>query len=655
MSLASRLGKLSFHGDLPGAGEVADLLDLTHCAALLIDIAQRRVVAANLKATQLTAYTHDELVGISLDQLLPAHSQERLLPTSPGRPSTHPVELLKRNRSTLPLLATFTSLPSRRKWCLLELESPVAVRQRERQSAWAPMLWEALRDYHATMQADDPHTALQSILNIARTLTGADALYVYQLDARQLHLQRQASSGEMDDLPETLPAEELAQLKSPYIWQPGRRAVSSLHRMAITTRLACLATHPLGEAHALVGLLVIASEKPLTDEPGAEQLKLLADAIHATLQQKLRARALLEELEAQALRFQITQLVIDAVKDSVLLVTPDLRITQINAAAASVFGYSPEQVNGQPVTKVLIGSDALASYLSMARDGIPTHRLKQKQLLRRTGLPFPAEISILPLMVEGENQGIAILVCDLIEQEILEGRNLELETRAYLGDMVAMFAHDIRNPINNISTRLQMISDGLPEEDSNRSLLVSLTEEFESLTNSMNTIIANAKAVQYKNEPIDLSELIKRQVERLAFKARSEDIQINLQVEPPIPLIEGDSRALERVFSNLIDNAINAMKGVGGVVVVKVHQVQDPQNERFFVEVSVADSGPGIPKENLEKIFLPFFTTSKTGSGLGLAITKRFVEDHKGRIWLQSFPGGTIFFVRFPILDPLAG
>ncbi|MDD5466885.1 MAG: ATP-binding protein [Anaerolineales bacterium] len=653
MRLVSHLGKLSFRGDFPGADEIDDLLNLSPCAALLVDIAQRRVIAANLKASGLSAYTQAELLQMTLERLIHQPDQDDLSKASQGLPASQTVELIKRNRSLLQVQATFTPLPSRRKWGLLELEPLATVHQRERQRSWAPQLWEVLREYHATMQADDPEAALQSILNIARTLTGADNLCVYQAQSRPPGLQRYASSGKIDELPERLPAEELGHLKTPYIWLPGKRVTSSLHKIALTSKLAYLATHPLGEAHALIGVLVICSDKVLPDELGPENLALLANTIHATLQQKVRSKSLLEELQAQTVQSQVAQAILDSIQDGVILVSPSLTIQRLNTAAEGILGYTSAQVCGQPVTKVLIGNDALMSYISMARDGIPTQRMQNYRLFRRSGASFPAEISFIPLQANGDNQGVAIILCDLSDKESLEVHNQELEKRAYLGDIVAMFAHDIRNPINNISSRLQLIASSMAEEDANRGEIISLEGEFDQLGKTMNTIVANAQVVQYSMEPLDLAALIKRQVDRMQFKVRQDDIQINLQVEPPIPLIMGDSRALERVFSNLIDNALNAMKGEGGTLVVKLHQVQE-QNERFFVEVSVADSGPGIPKDIQAKIFQPFFTTSKSGSGLGLAITQRFVEDHKGSISVKSFPGGTIFFVRFPIIDNLA-
>ena len=113
----------------------------------------------------------------------------------------------------------------------------------------------------------------------------------------------------------------------------------------------------------------------------------------------------------------------------------------------------------------------------------------------------------------------------------------------------------------------------------------------------------------------------------------------------------GNLRALEQVFSNLINNALQAMSQIGsGDLALKV-QPDHSEEGVESVEVSVADTGPGIPKELQERIFQPFFTTKPNGTGLGLAITKRIITAHKGNIQVSSFPGGTVFHVQLPAME----
>jgi signal transduction histidine kinase len=106
----------------------------------------------------------------------------------------------------------------------------------------------------------------------------------------------------------------------------------------------------------------------------------------------------------------------------------------------------------------------------------------------------------------------------------------------------------------------------------------------------------------------------------------------------------GDPRSLDQVFTNLISNAVEAMGSTGGTLSVRVAPIEAGQG-RPQVEVTVSDSGPGIPDEIKEHIFDPFVTTKSQGTGLGLAITKRIVTAHHGSITVNTFPGGTVFHV----------
>ena len=132
-----------------------------------------------------------------------------------------------------------------------------------------------------------------------------------------------------------------------------------------------------------------------------------------------------------------------------------------------------------------------------------------------------------------------------------------------------------------------------------------------------------------------------------------ENIKDHLQVAPNTPLIYGDRRALDQVFTNLITNAIQAMQDQeSGILAMKIRPNPDDPK---MVDVHISDNGPGIPEELRKRVFEPFFTTKhEEGTGLGLAITRRIIMMHKGSIELESFPGGTLFKIQFPAAPALS-
>jgi signal transduction histidine kinase len=224
-----------------------------------------------------------------------------------------------------------------------------------------------------------------------------------------------------------------------------------------------------------------------------------------------------------------------------------------------------------------------------------------------------------------------------------------LEQRAILGEVTSVFAHEVRNPINNISTGLQLMAMNLPAKDPNVEVCKRLQQDCDRLAELMKSVLAFARPIEPKMEPVDLGQLIRRLLERWHPQMARANIQHHLQIDSATPPMLGDVRPLEQVFTNLINNAMQVLSdsNQGGTLTLKVRPIK-PWGEHEQVEVSVIDNGPGIPDDVRERIFEPFFTTRRGGTGLGLAITKRIVTAHKGTIQVTSIPGATVFQIRFP-------
>jgi signal transduction histidine kinase len=166
----------------------------------------------------------------------------------------------------------------------------------------------------------------------------------------------------------------------------------------------------------------------------------------------------------------------------------------------------------------------------------------------------------------------------------------------------------------------------------------------------MKSVLAFSRPAEYEMHAVDIKLLLSRLLDRMKPRMVQAEVQCFLKDEPPIPPVNGNSRALEQVFTNLVTNAIQAMSEKGGTLALKIQKVNGPGGHDF-VEVNVADTGPGIPKEYHDRLFQPFFTTKADGTGLGLAITKRILTAHKGNIQVTSYPGSTVFHVQLPALE----
>ena len=183
----------------------------------------------------------------------------------------------------------------------------------------------------------------------------------------------------------------------------------------------------------------------------------------------------------------ILRSVIDNTQDGVIVLEPDLSIVEINSSAETMLGYSNQEVVDQPVKNVLIGTETFTSALNSAVQGIPTHNLGNLNLHRRNGQAFPAQIQLIPVVIDNSINKIVILLFDHSENEQARIHTQQLEQRAVLGEVTAIFAHEVRNPINNISTGLQLMSMNCKEESTEYELINRLQGDCARLTGLMDS------------------------------------------------------------------------------------------------------------------------------------------------------------------------
>ena len=182
----------------------------------------------------------------------------------------------------------------------------------------------------------------------------------------------------------------------------------------------------------------------------------------------------------------------------------------------------------------------------------------------------------------------------------------------------------------------------LPEDDPNQEVIGRLLDDCTRLTHLMQSVLTFSRPPENKFQQVELAEVIPTLLER--WRPRLTRLKVNHEFisKAEKTTIEGDPRALEQVFSNLIGNAVEAMEITGGNLSVQIRP-SHKEGGRQYIETNVIDDGPGIPPDLIERIFEPFVTTNRNGTGLGLSIAKRIVSAHKGTINVSSDPG-----YRFP-------
>ncbi|MEX1070990.1 MAG: ATP-binding protein [Anaerolineales bacterium] len=648
---------LSGISDLPlfkrrsqSAEEFESLLDLLPHPTLIADGRSGKVLLANTRAIQLTAYTRKEFAELELNTLLPDFPIESLNKKKSRNGAAE--TLVKRNSRSLQVAISVEPLSGDENWVAISLQPVSNIAEIEDKEAQEKQRWEAMHMLSLATQQDELASSYRQILQAGALLTGARHLLLYtNSEAGQLRLE--AVSGSGVDFPTELSEADLGHLRTPKIWKAGKPLDSALHKAAHAAKLSYLASTPLDVTQPSSGLVVAADEEAAPPNELLTLLQILAaSAATATLSAEV-AQTLSRQVAGLSQSAQLGTALQENVQDGIVFAGPKLKITAINPAAAIMLGYSEAEVADRPVADVLISNQSLLPNLEKAVSDGKFIELGELKLHRRDGVEFLASLRLAPIVRDGKVEKLAILVNDLSEQEALHIRSQQLQQRAWLGEVTAIFAHEVRNPINNISTGLQLMQISLPEQDPMQEQIKKLQEDCDRLEHRMKSVLSFSRSLDHNPEPMDIGEFCKLQIERWRPRMASKGIKDNMQIAPSTPRVFGDRRALDQVFTNLITNAIQAMEDQeNGFLAIKIAPSPD---EPGLVDIHISDNGPGIPEDLRKRVFDPFFTTKEEeGTGLGLAITRRIIMAHNGHIDLESFPGGTLFKIQLPVAPTIA-
>jgi two-component system sensor kinase FixL len=260
--------------------------------------------------------------------------------------------------------------------------------------------------------------------------------------------------------------------------------------------------------------------------------------------------------------------------------------------------------------------------------------------LRKDGTTFPLHLSVGQVTIAGARKFTGI-VHDLSARVRMEGEMREQAALAKLGEMAAVVAHEVKNPLAGIRGAIQVFGSRMVQDGANTPIMKEIIDRIDSLDQMMKDLLLFARTPKPRRAPIDVVPLVTMTASLLSRDPSLQDVEVEVAGSaPPVP---ADAEMLKIVFHNLLINGAQAMKGRGRIrVAVKAVDTS--------CQIAFIDGGPGIPPEVREKIFTPFFTTKSRGSGLGLPTAKRLVEAHHGQIAIDCPPaGGTTVVVRLPM------
>ena len=276
----------------------------------------------------------------------------------------------------------------------------------------------------------------------------------------------------------------------------------------------------------------------------------------------------------------------------------------------------------------------------------------------------PEEIALLETVAA--QMGVAIANSRLYD------RMKERDRLAALGSMAAGLAHEVKNPLGAIKGAAQLleeVTEGAPDADPTvKEFLGIILEETDRLNRVVGSFLDYARPHAGNPVPLDINGAVRRSVQILSSQKSDEHVDLRLELAESLPRASIDPEKLRQVLMNLVQNAIQAMNGRGRVTITtnsrraprsgwvtsppSGNSGRLPPDDAEVVEISVADTGPGISQKVLKNLFVPFFTTKEQGTGLGLAISQSIVQNAGGSIQVQSQQGsGTKFTITLPASD----
>jgi len=338
-----------------------------------------------------------------------------------------------------------------------------------------------------------------------------------------------------------------------------------------------------------------------------------------------------------------------SLRTALFAVDADGRVVLVSPEAARTLELGePAALLGRPVAEVLAPHAPLRALLHEGQRGreLPSRAELELEL---PGGSKPIGFTLVAVRDEaGTPRGAALLFRDLTPFERMDEQERLRDRLAALGQMAAGLAHEIRNPLASIQVLVELLKRGLGDRPEELSLVEEVLGELETLTHIVNGSLAFVRPHAATRTPVRLAELVdealRRARARLPFAGKVE-VSVPLGLRPSV-----DALQLERTLVNLIVNAFESLRDANTPEpMLRIEAaIQDDE-----LQLSVADNGPGVPEENRERIFYPFFTTREQGTGVGLAEVHKVVVSHGGSVEVRERPGGgAVFAVHLPLEEP---
>jgi two-component system, sporulation sensor kinase E len=342
---------------------------------------------------------------------------------------------------------------------------------------------------------------------------------------------------------------------------------------------------------------------------------------------------------------ELLEMVMESMSDGVLVTDREDKILMVNKSAERMLPFTTDELIERSLEEA-IDDEEIRDFLTENLRGLD--RVLDREFTLGNGYSRILSLSIMPLVRQGWITGNVIHIEDVTEKRAREARLRRAESLAALTTLTAGVAHEIKNPLGSIAIHLELMKkemSGKQKIETRRVMenLLIIKEEVDRLNRIVMDFLFTVRPMNAELSYDDLNRVVQELLEFMRFELAEAGIELETEFMKPSPQILMDERYIKQAVLNLLKNAISAMPEGGKL---RVHTKQKG-NEACL---RISDTGVGIPEENMDKIFEPYFTTKDFGSGLGLTLVYKIVKEHLGDIEINSKVGeGTTISLSFPI------
>lgn len=412
---------------------------------------------------------------------------------------------------------------------------------------------------------------------------------------------------------------------------------NAVHRRLHSAGIQQLLVFPLWVDGRVVGAFTVGLTKP--ESSGSLRLDYLAGVADAVAMAVDRSE-ITSRLSNSEENFRS---LFDAVSDGIFMVDTSHRYVLCNPVFLELAGRELEQVIGRTVADVFPEAAALR-ISSLQVQAISTGKpLRGLVTIQRNDLRRQMAISYSPIRTSsGRVVALTGIARDVTDEQERTAHQIHQHKMTTVGLLAAGIAHEVSNPLASIACMAQDLEETAADPSSKQTLkrIIGATQ---SAAHSLRQLLQFARPNERMAEAFSVDDIVTNTVEIASFNPRARGLELRTSLTPGLPMVRGNADDLSQVVLNLLLNAIDAMEGRSGVVVVRTRR------DGSWVAIDVEDAGTGIGPELISRIFEPFFSTKTVGrgTGLGLFVSRQIVTDHGGRLIVSSrLDHGTTFTIQ---------